>query len=245
MSDHALFVVAPFVSILVLVVAATLRTRHDTSVSARSSPSSAPALRLAAKHPLPAIGFLGVLLGHVVMVAWPDQLLRWNRDLPRLIAFELALFTFGAAALAGVAAAIRCRILRRTAGGAGLMHAAFLGVLLLTIVSGLGIAIVYRWAAAWSAVTVTRYARSVLSLQPNVGPLEAMPYLVKLHIFSGFMVVALLAFTRSFDFLLDAVLRAARVVIGPCVSTVDRLWTPLHERALRSGRSLMWPEEED
>jgi len=230
MSDHALFAVAPFVSILVLVVAATLRTRHDTSVSARPSPSSAPALRLAAKHPLPAIGFLGVLLGHVVMVAWPDQLLRWNRDLPRLIAFELALFTFGAAALAGVAAAIRCRVLRR---------------LLLTIVSGLGIAIVYRWAAAWSAVTVTRYARSVLSLQPNVGPLEAMPYLVKLHIFSGFMVVALLAFTRSFDFLLDAVLRAARVVIGPCVSTVDRLWTPLHERALRSGRSLMWPEEED
>ena len=72
-----------------------------------------------------------------------------------------------------------------------------------------------------------------------------MPYLVKLHIFSSFIVVALLAFTRSFDVLLNAVLRAAGVVFGPFVSTVDRLWTPLQERALRSGRSLMWPEEED
>jgi nitrate reductase gamma subunit len=159
--------------------------------------------------------------------------------------FELALFTFGAAALVGAGAAIRCRVLRRTANGAGLMDAAFLGVLLLTIVSGLGIAIVYRWAAAWSAVTVTRYARSILGLQPNLGPLEAMPYLVKLHIFSSFIVVALLAFTRSFDFLLNAVLRAASAVIGPFVSAFDRLWTPLQEWALRRGRSLMWPEEED
>jgi len=210
-------------------------------VNVRRSLSSASAGWRTGRYGLPAIGFLGVLLGHVVMVAWPDQLLRWDRD---LMAFELAHFALGAAALVGVAAAVRHRVLRRT-GGAGLVDAAFLGVLLLTVVSGLGIAVVYRWAAAWSAETVTRYARSLLSLQPNVDALEAMPYLVKLHIFSSVIVIALLAFTRLIDVVLNVLLRAIEGVMRPFVSAVDRRWRPLQERTLRSGRSLMWPEEED
>jgi nitrate reductase gamma subunit len=244
-SDHALFVVAPFVSIVVLVVSAMLRTRHESSVGVRPSPSSPAGSRVAGRHRLPAIGFLGVLMGHVVMVAWPDQLARWNRDLPRLITFELALFTLGIAALAGVGAAVWRGVLRRTDDGTRLVDAAFLGALLLTLVSGLGIAVFYRWAAAWSAMTVMRYARSLLSLQPNVEALEAMPYPVKLHIFSSFIVVALLALTRLTHVWLEAPLRAARVVIGPFISTVDRRWKLLRAGAIRSGRNLMWPEEQD
>jgi nitrate reductase gamma subunit len=235
MSDHALFAVAPFVSMVVLVVAATFRP----------SPSFATLRRVAGSHPLPAIGFLGVLLGHLILVVWPDQLLKWNRDLSRLMAFELALFVLGVAALVGVCTAIRRGVLRRTASGASLVDAAFLGVLLVTLVSGLGVALVYRWAAAWSALTVTRYARSLLSLQPNVEPLEGMPYLVKLHVFSSFIVMALLAFTRLIDVWLNGLLRGTGVVIGPFVSAVDRQWRLLQEWARRSGRSWMWPEEED
>jgi hypothetical protein len=72
-----------------------------------------------------------------------------------------------------------------------------------------------------------------------------MPYLVRLHIFSSFIVVALLAFTRMLDFVLSAVVRAIGAVAAPLVSTVDRQWRPLQERALRSGRTLIWPEEDD
>jgi len=245
MSDHALFAVAPFVSIVVLVVAAALRALHDDAVATRRSASSAAPRRWVGSGRLPAIGFLGVLAGHVVMVAWPAQLLRWSRDLSRLMAFELALLVLGATALVGVGAAIRRCMFRRTAHGAVPVDAAFLGVLLLTLASGLGIAVVYRWAAVWSAVTVTRYVRSLLILQPNVEPLQAMPYLVKLHIFSSFIVVALLGFTPFIDAALNVLLRAAGAVMGPIMSTFDRQWKLLHERALRSGRSLIWPEEED
>jgi nitrate reductase gamma subunit len=245
MNDHALFAVAPLVSIVVLVVAVTLRFVHDHSVRMRPLPSVSAARRAVGRHWLPAIGFFGVLLGHVVMVAWPNQLLSWGRDLPRLVAFELALFMLGVAALVGVGAAIRRRVLRRIGDGAGLADAAFVGVLLLTVVSGLGIAVFYRWAAAWSAVTVTRYARSLLSLQPNLEALEGMPYLVKLHIFSSFIVITLLAFTRFIDVFLCAVRRTASWVFGPVVSTFDFQWRLLHKWALRSGRSLMPPEEED
>jgi nitrate reductase gamma subunit len=243
MSDHALFAVAPFVSVVILVVAATVRALHHNPVSAR--PSLAVARRLATRHPLAAIGLLGVLLGHVVMIAWPDQLLTWNRNVSRLIAFELALFALGAAALVGIAAAIRRHVLRRTADGGSVADAAFLAAVLLTFVSGLGIALVYRWAAVWSAVTVTHYARSLLSLQPRVEPLEAMPYLVKLHIFSSFIVIALLAFTRLVDVLLTVLVRAVTVVMSPFVSIVERQRRLLQDWALRSGRSLLWPEEEE
>jgi nitrate reductase gamma subunit len=191
------------------------------------------------------IGFLGVLLGHVVMVAWPDQLWRWTRDLPRLMAFELALVAPGAAALAGIGAAIWRRVLRPNANGASLVDMAFLGVLMLTLVSGLGVALVSRWATAWSAITGTPYARSLFSLLPNVGPLDAMPYLVKLHIFASYIVVALLAFTRLTDVLLDALRRATIIVVGPFVPVVDRRWRLAQQWAIRSGRRLMWPEEED
>lgn len=245
MSDHARFAVAPLVCIVVLIAAATLRALHDHSTSERPSWSFAAAYRAAGRHPVPTIGFLGVLLGHVVLVAWPDQVLRWSRSLPRLMAFELALVGLGTAALAGVAAVIRRRVLARTAHGASLADTAFLGVLLLTLVSGLGVAVAYRWAAAWSAITLTPYARSLLNFQPNVEPLHAMPYLVRLHIFSSFIVVALVAFTRLTDVLLDALRRATGVVIGPFVSALDRQWRLAQHWALRSGRRLMWPEEED
>ena len=244
MRGHALFAVAPFVSIMVMVVVAALRLVHDKSVRARP-PAPSVAVPGAGRHRLATVGVLGVLLGHLVMVVWPDQLLIWNGSLIRLIVFELALVALGAAALGGAVAAVRARVLQRTANRTSLAHAAFLGTWLLTLVSGLAIAIVYRWATVWSAVTVTPYARSLLTLQPDVARLETMPYLVRLHIFSSFIVVALLAFTGMLDFLVSAMVRAIGAVLGPFVATVDRQWRPLQERALRSGRTLIWPEEDD
>jgi nitrate reductase gamma subunit len=160
------------------------------------------------------------------------------------MALEVAFLALGAVALVGVANAAR-RLLRRGDGGASFVDAACLGVLLLTMTSGLAVAVFYRWAAAWSALTVTRYARALVSFQPNLEPLAAMPYLVKLHIFSSFVVVALIAFTRFIDVPLRALLRAVRGVVDLLVAARDRHWRPLQHRVLRGSRRLMWSEEDD
>jgi nitrate reductase gamma subunit len=241
MSDRALFTVAPLVSVVVLLVGATLRMQHE---SAWQRQTTAAARRRTGTRLLAAIALLGVLLGHVVMFAWPNEVLRWSRDMSRLMGIELALLALGAVALVGVADAAR-RLLQRADREATLIDAACLGVLLLTLISGLGTAVFYRWAAAWSAVTVARYLRALVSLQPNLEPLAAMPYLVKLHIFSSFVVVALIAFTRFLDVPLRALLRASRGVIDPLVAAGARHWRPVQQRLLRSSRRLMWSEEED
>jgi nitrate reductase gamma subunit len=241
MSDQALFTIAPLVSLVVLLVGATLRMRHEI---ARRLVVRAATPRRTLTRLLPAIAFLAVLLGHVVMLAWPNDVSRWSRDLPRLMTIELAFLALGMVALAGVADAAR-RLLRRSDGTAGLVDAACLGVLLLTMTSGIGIAVLYRWAAAWSAPTVTRYTRALVSLQPDLEPLAAMPYLVKLHIFASFVVVALIAFTGFIDVPLRALLRAIRGGVVRLFAARDRHWRPLQHRVLRGGRRLMWSEEDD
>jgi nitrate reductase gamma subunit len=245
MSDRGLFVIAPFVSVVLLAIAATFRVGQNGPAVVQPTRSPPAPRSLAFKRRLSALGFVGVLLGHVIMVAWPEQLLKWNRDLSRLVTFEVVLFVFAAASFVAVSAAIRRRVLWPTADAASLADAAFFGVLLVVVASGLGVAVTYRWAAAWSAVTVTRYARSILSVQPNVEPLRNMPYLVKLHIFSSFVAVGLVAFTGLFDAALNSLRRAVGVIVSPFISIVDSQWKPIQQRAFRSARSLMWPEEED
>jgi nitrate reductase gamma subunit len=213
-------------------------------VTVRGAPANSVASRRPLSSRLPAIGFYGLFLGHAIVVAWPDQLLNWSRSLFRLMAFELTLLALGMMALAGVGIAVRRRVVQPHDTGS-LADAAFLGVLLVTLLSGIAIAVMYRWAAVWSAVTVTPYARALLRLRPNLEAIETMPYLVKLHIFSSFVAVALLAFTRSIDVVLLPLRRAINTFVAPLVSSVDRRCALLFERALQSGRRVIWPEEHD
>jgi nitrate reductase gamma subunit len=193
---------------------------------------------------LPAIAFTGVLLGHAVMIGWPDELLAWSRNLSRAIAFEIVFFALGVCTLISVAAAIRRRAVRAPVP-TGSVDAAFWGVLLVALVSGLGIAVLHRWAAAWSAVTIVHYVRSLVTLQPDLAPLEPMPYLVKLHIFSAFVLIALLPFARPVQALLGYVLATTGWAVGPFLHALERQRRALREWVLRSGRSFMRTEEEE
>src|SRR5262245_9986731 len=217
MSERALFVVAPLVSIVVLIVTAAVRWRLDHAVSVGDSPTMIAARRRPFIDRVPAIGFYGLLVGHVIIVAWPDQLLRWSRNLYRLMAFELTLFALGMMALAGVVIGARRRLLQTDDTGS-VAETAFIAVLLVTVVSGVAITVSYRWAAVWSGLTVALYMRPLLQMRPSIESIESMPYLVKLHIFSSFVVVALLAFTRSIDAVLRWLRHRLDTVVGPVVS---------------------------
>src|SRR5262249_19506577 len=118
-------------------------------------------------------------------------------------------------------------------------------LLLLTMGSGAYVAVAHRWAAVWSLVTVSRYARSLMTLQPDVTPLESVPFAIRLHILASITVVGLVGFTHYADGVLRFVWRASCAVCGPVATLANREWRVLQTWIVKSGRNLLWPEEEE
>jgi nitrate reductase gamma subunit len=183
MSDRVLFAIAPYVAAVIFIIGTLTRLsleRHAWPAAAETPFRG---------HRLSAFTILIVMGAHVVMWVSPGLLLAWNGSVTHVIAIEIPLFALGVAAAFGL---LTVMIVPRRPPG--LADTILLGVLAVAIASGLTLAVRYRWASAWSAVTLTPYVHSLVALQPNAD-LLAMPYLIKLHVFSGIALIAVLPFT--------------------------------------------------
>ena len=74
-------------------------------------------------------------------------------------------------------------------------------VLITQIVTGLGVAFFVRWGSSWFSAVLTPYLRSVFSFNPDIDAVAASPILIKLHIISAFLIIAIIPFTRFMHFL--------------------------------------------
>lgn len=243
MSDHALFVVAPYVAVAIL-LAGTLSALLDQSLRRRPDRPEVTARALVGSHRVLTIGLLGVSMGHAAIVTWPIELASWIQAPGRTLVLELGLFLLGLTTLAGLVMVIAGHV-RRPRRSIGVIDVAFVGVLLVAIVSGLAMAVLYRWAAAWSSVTLVPYVRSVASFQPDLRHLESMPYLVELHVFSSSVLIALLPFTMPMRVCLSAANRAIDRALTPVSAAFGRSWRLFHERARQGGYNPRWSEEDE
>jgi nitrate reductase gamma subunit len=64
-------------------------------------------------------------------------------------------------------------------------------LILLQLVSGLTIAVRYRWASSWAEVTLTPYLHSLLGFRPSIVLVARMPFVVQLHVFCAFAILAI------------------------------------------------------
>ncbi|MCK5406130.1 MAG: respiratory nitrate reductase subunit gamma, partial [Candidatus Krumholzibacteria bacterium] len=69
-------------------------------------------------------------------------------------------------------------------------------LLIVEVILGLSIALGYRWGSSWFASVLTPYLRSVMVLQPEIGAVASMPWVVKLHIILSYLIFMLIPFTR-------------------------------------------------
>ena len=246
MSDYVLFVVAPCAAALVLLVGvmarvgfSTTNTNQPTSVSSTADRADRRRRRVL------TIGWLGLCAGHIGMFTAPDLLRAWNQELPRLIALELVLFALGLIALASLLRVDRSAARGATAEGrqtsSGPIDAAFFGLLLVAVTTGLIMAARYRWASAWSIVVLTPYLRSLLGLRPDLELVAMLPYLVKLHVLAGIVLIGVFPFTRFAGALSDAVQRA----IGRSIAPLRAALAHRSRQVSEAGRNLIWPEEEE
>jgi nitrate reductase gamma subunit len=191
MRDHLLFGVLPYLLGLAFVAGIVVQLAVRWRVDRNELPAaSRGAFWIAWRLALAAVG-----IGHVLTLALPDAVLRWDREFFRLLLLEGTQIVVGGVAVAGAIAGL-ARLLRPAQSGRrSSVDVVAATLLLTTTLSGLAIAILYRWASAWSAVTLAPYVSSLVRFHPSTELVAQLPVLVKLHVVSALAIVALLPFT--------------------------------------------------
>jgi nitrate reductase gamma subunit len=109
------------------------------------------------------------------------------------------------------------------------------------VVSGLVSAVLYRWGSSWAVATVVPYIRSLLTGVPASELVEQMPFLVRLHVFTWFAMLALVPFTSLAMILVSAGDRVLLVVARPLAAMGGAGRRTL---ARLSPARWIWPEED-
>lgn len=142
-------------------------------------------------------GIIVVIMGHVIAFMFPRQLLAWNGHPIRLYILEISALIFGLLTLLGLIGTLirrlaysKVRVVTSTSDI--ILHV----MLLIQVVSGIYIAVMHSWGSSWFAASASPYLWSVITLDPDITYVLAMPFAVKLHIVNACLVIGFFPFTR-------------------------------------------------
>lgn len=197
MLDQLLFIIFPYAAIVLAVVVTLLRyVKKSFSYSSLSSQfleSKELFYGSVAWH----LGILGALLGHVIGLLFPAQVLWFNGVPLRLYILESTGLLFGLLALTGIVSLIIRRLTTpRVRAVTSALDGLVLLLLLVQVTLGVYIALFYRWGSSWYAGSAVPYLRSLWVLQPDIGMIAPLPHLVKTHILVAYLLVAVFPFSR-------------------------------------------------
>lgn len=148
------------------------------------------------------IGILVVFFGHLTAFLLPRLTLAWNADPMRLIILEVSAFVFGMSVLMSLVLLFVRRLTDpRVKMVTTRMDYVVELVLLVQAALGCWIAVTFRWGSSWFASDLTPYLWSVVTLQPDTTAVYALPWEIKLHIFTAFLIFGMVPFTRLVHFL--------------------------------------------
>lgn len=195
--DHLLYGVFPYVA-LVIAIGGTIWRYLDNRFSYSSLSSQFLEDRQLFWGSVPwHYGILIILLGHLVAFLIPRSILAWNGVPWRLYVLETAALAFGILTIGGLAVLIfRRASSARIRSITSLMDWVLLLALLIQVVAGVWIAIFYRWGSSWYAGFAAPYLWSLFRFSPDVALVGNLPFMVQVHIAGGFVLLALLPFTR-------------------------------------------------
>ena len=195
--NSVLFVIFPYVSMILAVVGTTYRLVYRPfSVSSLSS-------QLLERKKLYwgslsfHYGIVIILLVHLLALLFPRGLVLWNAVPIRLYLLELSGLALGLWALVGLGILVWRRLSEsRVRAVTSPMDAVVLLLLLISLVSGVLTAVLYRFGSAWFTAIFTPYLRSLFLLQPQVALVAPLPWVIKLHALNFFILLAIFPFSR-------------------------------------------------
>ncbi|MCC6639844.1 MAG: respiratory nitrate reductase subunit gamma [Deltaproteobacteria bacterium] len=197
MWDSVLFVAFPYVAITIAILMAIVRYRTDrfsySSLSSQFLESRALFWGSVPWH----YGVIPILGAHLLALVFPGFWGDLIADEMRLYVLEvtglaLALMTVVGLALLIVRRVRNARVLAVTST----MDWLLLVVLLVQVALGTWVALVYRWGSDWYLHTAVPWLLSLLRFEPQTQYVTALPWVVKLHMLGGFLVILLFPFTR-------------------------------------------------
>ncbi|MBI2337256.1 MAG: respiratory nitrate reductase subunit gamma [Deltaproteobacteria bacterium] len=200
--NNFLFIALPYIAIVTFLIGTIQRYRATGFKYSSLSSQFLEGKALYFGSMLFHLGILVVFLGHLIAFLFPKATLAWNSNPVRLIILEVTAFTFGLSVLIGLIILFLRRISNvRVRVVTSRMDLCLEILLWLQIVLGCWIALGYRWGSSWFAADLTPYLWSILTFDPRIEAVSAMPWVIKGHIVGAFLIVTIFPFTRLVHFL--------------------------------------------
>jgi len=197
MLDIVLFVVFPYVAVVLAVVGSLHRYfTNRFSYSSLSSQFLENGWLFWGAVPW-HYGIVPVLLIHLAGFVIPGVMAFLHGTPAQLYVTELIGKVFALMAFAGVGVLILRRLTRsgiRAVTSA--MDWVVLVLLLNQVFLGLWTAIFYRWGAAWYIYTATPWVASLATFRPQPQYVASLPWVPKLHFLNATLLIALFPFSR-------------------------------------------------
>ena len=202
MSNYFFFIGLPYVAIVIMLVGSIFRyTNFGFKVSSLSSQFLESRELFYGSRPF-HWGIIFLFFGHLVAFIFPRSVLVWDSIPLRLIILEVVSFGFGLLTLFGLIMLIVRRLKHRRVLMVTTKMDAFVYLILLTqVISGLWVAYFARWGSAWFPAVLTPYLRSLIYFDPDITAVITLPYAIKIHIVSAFILIGMIPFTRFMHFL--------------------------------------------
>ncbi|WP_243026631.1 respiratory nitrate reductase subunit gamma [Thermus albus] len=212
-----LFGIFPYIALTLAVVVTAYRMAYRPfSVSAQSS-QLLEQRRLFYGSIAMHWGLVLVLLGHLLALLIPKGLLLWNAVPLRLYLLEITGLGLGLWALVGTWVLLTRRLsVARVRAASTPMDYAVLVVVLISALTGVLTALLYRYGSYWFPAVMTPYLWSILTLKPRPELIADLPFWTQLHVFNFWVFLAVFPFSRLVHIItipLGYVLRPWQIVI--------------------------------
>ena len=195
--DVFLFSALPYVAMTVFFVVTIQRYRQDSfaysSLSSQFLENKQHFWSLVPFH----YGLLFVLAGHIVAFLIPRSILAWNARPVRLYVLEVTALICGILTVVGLVMALARRYhSNKVRGVTTLSDWLLYAILIFQVTTGVLMAVFVGWGSSWFAAAISPYLWSLVKLQPEINFVIGLPWLVKLHIVSAWVLIGFFPFTR-------------------------------------------------
>lgn len=195
--DTIFFIILPYITLAVAILGSVYRSIYRPfTISSLSSQLLERKKLYWGSVPF-HYGIILVLLGHLLALLLPRGLLLWNSVPIRLYLLELTGLALGIWALVGLCILFwRHLSEKRVRMVTTPMDMVVLLLVIISALTGILIATLYRFGTSWFTVIFTPYLLSLIKFQPMVNLITPLPWIIKLHVINFFILLAVFPFSR-------------------------------------------------